>query len=341
LPRSWEYPEVASARIVLEGREYRATDFVETTWRQVANVTVHGEAAGWVEVVYVEERPPRDEGPFLASERALLNAIAERLGHIVERLRAEARLEEREVELRGRLTHLARVGEVGEMASSIAHEVNQPLTAIATYAQAGRRLAEAGSLDTDATVDLLSRIAEDALRAGAIIHRLRDLVRRQDLKQVHCDVNALVQAVTHLAAVDARLHDVTLTLDLAKELPVVLADGIQVQQVVLNLVRNAIDAMAGQDAAARALVVRSRQNDDGHVVVSVEDNGCGLPDDAENNLFQPFFTTKEGGMGMGLSISRTIAAAHGGQLWFERKPTGGTIFHLELPPANEDRDESN
>ena len=340
LPRSWEYAEIASARITLDGQEYPASDFEETPWRQTADLKVHGEVVGRVEVVYLEERPERDEGPFLAGERALLNAIAERLGHIVERLRAEEWLHEREAELRGRLTHLGRVGEVGEMASSIAHEVNQPLSAITLYAQAGHRLAQAGSLAPGAADDLLSRIAADALRAGAIIHRLGNLVRRQDVNQVACDVNALIRDVTHLVAVDARLHDVTLTLDLASGLPTVLADGVQIQQVVLNLVRNAIDSMAETDRAAGAVVVRSKRAGNGHIVVSVEDDGCGLADDAEEHLFQPFFTTKEGGMGMGLSISRTIAAAHGGRLWFERKPTRGTIFHLELPPADEERDAS-
>ena len=338
LPRTWQYPEVASARIVLGEQKYAASDFKETRWSQAADLKVHGDVSGWVEVVYLEERPSRDEGPFLASERALLNAIAERLGHTVERLRSEKVRGEREAELRERLTHLARVGVMGEMASSIAHEVNQPLTAIATYAQAGRRLTEAGTMEPGAAIELLNRIAEDALRAGAIIHRLRDLVRKHDVSQVKCDVNELIRDVTHLATVDARLHDVTLRLALEKELPMVLADGVQIQQIVLNLVRNAVDSTVQIDATGKEVVVSTKRRDDGYVVVTVEDHGCGLPDDAEARLFQPFFTTKKGGMGLGLSISRTIAAAHGGRLWFERKSAGGTVFYLALPPAAEDHD---
>jgi two-component system sensor kinase FixL len=253
-------------------------------------------------------------------------------------LRSEEVRGEREAELRERLTHLARVGVMGEMASSIAHEVNQPLTAIATYAQAGRRLTEAGTMEPGAAIELLNRIAEDALRAGAIIHRLRDLVRKHDVSQVKCDVNELIRDVTHLATVDARLHDVTLRLALEKELPTVLADGVQIQQIVLNLVRNAVDSTVQIDATGKEVVVSTMRRDDGYVVVTVEDHGCGLPDDAEARLFQPFFTTKKGGMGLGLSISRTIAAAHGGRLWFERKSAGGTVFYLALPPAAEDHD---
>ncbi len=233
--------------------------------------------------------------------------------------------------MRARLTHLTRVGVMGEMASSIAHEVNQPLTAIATYAQAIRRLVEAAMMDSPEVLDALTRIREEALRAGGIIHRLRDLVRKRESERTECDVNNLIREVEHLASVDARLHDVRLCLKLSADVPVVLADGIQIQQVVLNLVRNAIDAMAESEAQPREAIIRTRTWDDGDVEVSVSDNGCGLPENADDRLFQAFFTTKKGGMGMGLSISRTIVNSHGGRMWFSRNPQGGSTFSFTLP----------
>ncbi|NIM51025.1 MAG: PAS domain S-box protein [Gemmatimonadales bacterium] len=331
LPPSWEHSDVACARIVLDGHEFKTDNFRETPWRQVADLRVHGERTGTVEVCYLDERPKRDDGPFLEGERALIDAVAARLGHVAERLRAEELHRQREEELRARLTHLTRVGVMGEMASSIAHEVNQPLTAIATYAQAIRRLVEAAMMDSPEVLDALTRIREEALRAGGIIHRLRDLVRKRESERTECDVNNLIREVEHLASVDARLHDVRLCLKLSADVPVVLADGIQIQQVVLNLVRNAIDAMAESEAQPREAIIRTRTWDDGDVEVSVSDNGCGLPENADDRLFQAFFTTKKGGMGMGLSISRTIVNSHGGRMWFSRNPQGGSTFSFTLP----------
>ncbi len=336
LPRSWEHPEGACARITLDGKEYRSENFVEGQWCQAAALNVNGEQVGRVEVCYVEERPLRDEGPFLHGERRLIDAVAGRLGRVVERVRAQQLLREREQELRERLTHLTRVGVMGEMASSIAHEVNQPLTAIATYAQACHRLVAGGQLGSPEVQSVLQRIADEALRAGGIIHRLKDLVRRRTIRRTECDLNALIRDVEQLASVDARLHDVVLGFELGSDLPPVLADGIQLQQVVLNLIRNAIDAMVDVDPAERHAVVRTRVLADGSIEVSVSDRGCGISEDAQARMFEPFFTTKHAGMGMGLSISRTIVTGHGGRMWYEPNVSGGTTFCFTVPPASED-----
>lgn len=238
---------------------------------------------------------------------------------------------EREAEMRERLTHLTRVSTMGEMASSIAHEVNQPLTAIATYAQACRRMLAEGETSLSEVADVLGRISDEALRAGNIVHRLKDLVRRQETRWVECDVNALVRDVEQLASVDARLHDVALRFELAPELPHVLADAVQVQQVVLNLIRNGIDAVEERDPPVREVVVRTGPEGPREVRVSVQDQGCGLPEELEKRLFQPFFTTKKEGMGMGLSISRSIASLHRGRISFARNRDGGVTFHFILP----------
>jgi signal transduction histidine kinase len=224
---------------------------------------------------------------------------------------------------------------MGEMASSIAHEVNQPLTAIATYAQACRRLMEGGSAQPPRVMEVLQHIAEEALRAGNIIHRLKDMVRVQESHWMESDLNALIRDVEQLASVDARLHDVLLSFQLAPDLPTILADGVQVQQVVLNLIRNGIDAVEEGGGGGGEVVVRTERVGPKAVGVSVEDNGSGLSPDQEEKLFQPFFTTKSGGMGMGLSISKSIATAHRGRISFSRNPSRGMTFRLTLPTFDE------
>ncbi|UCC83134.1 MAG: PAS domain S-box protein [Gemmatimonadota bacterium] len=338
LPTSWDYPEIACARIVMNGREFKTDNFSATRWLQAAEIFVHGEEVGVIEVCYLEERPLRDEGPFLLEERNLIDAVAERLGRIAERLRAEQLLLEREQELRQRLTHLTRVSILGEMASGIAHEVNQPLTAVATYAQACRRLLDAGMTDSTELLDVLQRISDEAQRAGDIIHHLKDLVRGREANRMESDINELIHDVERLASVDARLRGVTLRLELASDLPTVVVDRVQIQQVVLNLIRNGIDALKATDAEHKEVVVRSIAGDSNEVQVAVSDNGTGLPENVEDSLFEPFFTTKEDGMGMGLSISRSIVTSHGGRLWFSRNPERGTTFFFTVPAAEDDHD---
>jgi two-component system sensor kinase FixL len=247
----------------------------------------------------------------------------------------ELRLRASERDLRDRLTHLTRISTVGEMASGIAHEVNQPLTAVATYAQACRRLIDAGEVEIADVQDVLERIAREALRAGDIIHRLRDMVRRQESRWREADLNELVRDVAQLAVVDAHQHDVRLSFDLVPDLPPVLADGVQVQQVVLNLIRNGIDAVGEAGPERREVRVRTGTDGPGSLRVSVEDEGGGVPAEVERQLFHPFFTTKKGGMGMGLSISRSIVTAHQGRIGFERRPGGGSTFFFTLPVLDE------
>ncbi len=338
LPRSWRHSDVACARIVVDDLERRTENYADSRWKQTADILVHGEPVGQVEVCYLQEMPERDEGPFLAEERSLIDAVAARLGRTSERLRAAQLLHEREQELRERLTHLTRVSVMGEMASSIAHEVNQPLTAISAYAQACKRMIESDSITATEVVDTLARISAEALRAGDILHRLKDLIQKHESERIARNVDDLVRDVERLASVDARLHDVRLVLELAGNLPDVEVDGVQIQQVVLNLIRNAIDAMVDTEPERREVVVRTAARDGDEVRLSVTDRGCGLPAGSRDRLFEPFFTTKEGGIGMGLSISRSIVTAHGGRMWFEESPDGGTTFHFTIPAVREARD---
>jgi two-component system sensor kinase FixL len=339
LPQSWNHAEVACARILMGDEEYRSEAYTDPSATLQADILVHGERAGVIEVSYWEPRPSEEEGPFVKEERRLLDAVAERMGHIIERLTVEERLRKKEEEIRERMTHFTRVSTMGEMASSIAHEVNQPLTAIATYAQACRRLVDGGLAETPEVLDVLERIGEEAIRAGDIIHRLRGLVKKRDDKMHECDIIQLLNEIAPLASVDARLNNVELMFALPPKTPRILADGVQIQQVVLNLIRNGIDSMLGNEPERRILKVRAEHVMGDGVKVSVSDQGCGIPDESDDSLFQPFFTTKEAGLGLGLNISRSIISKHGGHLWFSRNPGGGTTFHFTLPEAREKKDE--
>jgi C4-dicarboxylate-specific signal transduction histidine kinase len=333
LPQSWNHADVACARIVMGDEEHRSRAYAEPVSTLQSEIMVHGEKAGIVEVSYWEPRPFEEEGPFMKEERRLLNAVAERMGHIIERLTVEERLREKEEEFREKMTHLTRVTTMGEMASSIAHEVNQPLTAIATYAQACRRLIDGDLVETPEVLDVLERIGEEAIRAGDIIRRLRGLVKKRDDEMQECDITQLLNEISPLAFVDARLNDIELSFVLPQSTPRILADGVQIQQVILNLIRNGIDSMLNNDPGQRILEVRAEHVTGEGVSVSVRDQGCGIPEDRGDHLFQPFFTTKEAGLGLGLSISRSIISKHGGQLWFSRNSGGGTTFHFTLPEA--------
>ena len=331
LPRSLRFPEAAWARITLDGLTYQSPGQSQTPWVLETPILVHGELAGAIHVGY-QETPPLGPGyPFLPEERTLLEAVAQRLGRTAERVKGRRLLREREDEMRQRLTHLTRVSTMGEMATSIAHEVNQPLTAIATYAMACRRMLEDRRAGPGEVEDVLTRISNEAMRAGGIIHRLKDMVRRQDGRLAECDVNALIRDVEQLASVDARMHDVALSFFLPPDLPPILADGIQIQQVVLNLIRNGIDALQEVDPGSREVAVRTGRDGEGWIRVSVEDNGCGLPPGSGRDIFQPFFTTKTDGMGMGLSISRSIVEAHRGHIGFHSNERAGATFFFTLP----------
>lgn len=247
-----------------------------------------------------------------------------------ERLR---RTQEEARETRERLAHVARVSTLGEMATGIAHEINQPLAAVAAYAQACGRMIRSRTADDVELLEALDRISHEALRAGAIINKLKELVRRRDSGQVPCDLNTLVRDVAGLAVADANHNGVDLRLSLADHLPPVTADPVQIQQVVLNLVRNGIEAMDGC-YGERVLLVRTVDDGEEGVTCSVVDAGVGIAEDEEAGLFTPFYTTKESGMGMGLSISRTIVRAHGGKVWFKRNPDAGTTFYFQLPASD-------
>ena len=247
---------------------------------------------------------------------------------LTERQNTQRRLQE----LQAEVIHMSRYTALGEMASTLAHELNQPLTAAANYLKGARRLLDGGDADNLPTVrDAIDRAADQALRAGQIIRRLRDFVARRESERRIENLPTLIEEASALALVGAKETGVRVSFDFAPAAALVLADKVQVQQVLLNLIRNAVEAM--QETPRRELVVVTSLGEDEMVRVDVTDTGTGIAADVAEHLFQPFVTSKAQGMGVGLSISRTIIEAHGGHLWAEPNPDGGTIFRLTLRSA--------
>jgi len=251
---------------------------------------------------------------------------------LTERQQAESRLQE----LQADLIRVSRLTALGEMASALAHELNQPLTAISNYLKGARRLLQAEGAPAERVIDAVNRAADQALRAGMIIRRLREFVDRGETERRIEDLHKLVEEAGALALVGAREHGVRVRFDLDPAADYVVADRVQVQQVLLNLIRNAIDAMEAVEI--KDLAIRTIPLDSDHVQVTVSDTGPGIAPELVEQLFQPFVTTKRAGMGVGLSISRTIIEAHGGRLWFETHAQGGTDFHFTLHRARLEED---
>ena len=244
---------------------------------------------------------------------------------LTERQAHEHRLHEMQAEL----LHISRLSTMGEMASTLAHELNQPLAAIVNYLQGSRRLLQ-DSTDERAPLilEVLGKTAEQALRAGQVIQRLRDFVARGETEHRIENINKLIEEASALALVGAKEKSVRVNIQLEPLVDLVLVDKIQVQQVLLNLLRNAVEAMETSDR--RELTIATSPSVDGMVVVSIGDTGTGIPTDIASRLFQPFVTTKRQGMGIGLSISRTIIELHGGEITAQPNPAGGTIFRFTL-----------
>ncbi|NLG76190.1 MAG: hypothetical protein GX535_08120 [Xanthomonadaceae bacterium] len=241
------------------------------------------------------------------------------------------RAEDEARQMQDRITHFGRISTMGEMAAGIAHEVNQPLTAIATYAQACQRLIGTGEFSADEIAEALAHIGAQALRAGEVIRRLRTFVKNREVRRELIEANRLLEDVLTLAQTDARHNGVHISLEAAPRSPLVQADAVQIQQVILNLVRNSIDAMQGVPESRRQIVLRTHVDVEGDVEFMVADRGPGVDPSAAADVFNPFFTTKPGGMGLGLSISRSIIRAHGGKLWCTANPGGGARFFFTLP----------
>jgi two-component system sensor kinase FixL len=246
---------------------------------------------------------------------------------LTERQRNERRLHE----LQDRLLHVARVRSMGQMAAALAHELNQPLTATANYIRAAQRLLGAESLNLERVRQAMDYAVEQTRRSGEIIRRLRAFVARGEVARRPENVTKLVEEASALALVGIKESGVKVLITMDPDLPDVSVDRVQIQQVLLNLIRNAMEAM--QDSPRRELKIAASARGSEAVVVEVGDTGPGIAPEIADRLFQPFVTTKTDGMGIGLSVCRTIVEAHGGQLSTEPNPDGGSVFRFTLPAS--------
>jgi PAS domain S-box-containing protein len=246
---------------------------------------------------------------------------------LTEHIRASEALQQAQAEL----AHVTRVTTLGELTASIAHEINQPLAAIVADANASLNWLAARHPDLGSVREALDAIVKDGHRAAEVIQRIRQLATKTGPPKGRVDVNDVIRDIVPLIGSEVRSQAVSLRVDLAPALPPVLADRVQLQQVLINFVINGIEAMASVDDRSRELVIRSQPHEGGHVLVAVQDAGIGLDPDKADQLFDAFFTTKPEGMGMGLSISRSIIEAHGGRLWATPNAEHGATFHFALP----------
>jgi two-component system sensor kinase FixL len=229
------------------------------------------------------------------------------------------------------LAHVGRISEMGSLASSLAHELNQPLTAIANYSEAARDLFT-GKMDEEKALliqEALDETAKEAIRAGQIVARLRQFISQGETERRPESLSRMIGEANALALVGSREHGIEVNVLLDQGADRIFVDRVQIQQVVINLIRNAIDAMMA--SATKLLTIRSEAGPDDLVTVTIEDTGAGISDTVAGQLFQPFVSTKESGMGIGLSICRDIIEAHGGRIWFEPTQDGGTIFRFTVP----------
>jgi two-component system sensor kinase FixL len=270
----------------------------------------------------------------LGAERAWPDELVQRLqllGEVFANILSHRQSEVEAQRLRQELTHIGRVSTMGELTASLAHELTQPLAAILHNAQAAQRTLEAGTVNIEEIREILADIVDDDRRADGVIRRLRGLLKKGALEFARIDINEIMTEMMRLVSSEAALRNVSVRLELAPGLPPAQGDRVQLQQVILNLVLNGLDAMPEQVTGARTLVLRTAKDSATIIRVEVQDQGRGIDGADLDNIFQAFYTTKATGLGMGLAIARSIVETHGGGLEARNNAEGGATFSFTLP----------
>jgi len=320
LPPGWQYPDVTAARIVLDGLGHATSGFREVRPGQTADIVVTGHRRGAVEVIYTDERPELDEGPFLKEERSLIDAVAGQVALIVERREAE----EDRARLQDQLRHADRLATIGQLAAGVAHELNEPLSNVLGFAQLAKKCPE---LPGQAREDI-EQIEPACLHARDIIGKLLVFARQTQPQRSPVDLNQVIQDGLTFFAARFTKDGTEVALDLAPGPVTVIADPAQLNQVLVNLVVNALQAMPG----GGQLTVRTRAGE-GQVSLVVKDTGEGMSEDVLDKVFVPFFTTKDvgEGTGLGLPVVHGIVTSHGASIKVESNLGQGTRFEILLP----------
>jgi PAS domain S-box-containing protein len=329
---SYDREDLVSGRL-------RWSDLTPPDWRDRNNARIERQKSTGLFEPFEKEYTRKDGSlvPVLIGEATFEvggNQGVAYVHDLTERKRVEAEARENELRYREALLELAhanRVATMGQLTASIAHEVNQPLAAVVANAEAGLRWLKRGTPDLEAASRSFEGIIGDGKRASEVIRRVRALANKTSLEKVPLDANDVVRETIPLVQRELISHQVLLRMELAPTLPMILGDRVQLQQVIINLVMNGIESMQSVTDRPRELVVRSRQDETQQVLVSVADCGVGISAENADRLFTPFFTTKSSGMGMGLSICRSIIDAHGGRLWATACEPRGALFQFTIP----------
>ena len=325
IPPAWQYPEITSARIILDGSSYSTPGFREDGQKQKAEIVVNGAPRGVIAVVCLEKRPELDEGPFLKEERDLINAIAEQLASIIERRQAE----EDRARLEDQIRHADRLATIGLLAAGVAHELNEPLGNILGFAQLAKKcqgIPELAKQDVE-------KIESASLHAREVIKKLLVFARQVPSEKTQVNLNQVIEEglfFFEARCVKAGIEVIRL---LSPDLPEITADPAQMNQVLVNLAVNALQAMPeGGTLTVRTLAFEQ------HVQLVVEDTGIGMSDEVVDRIFVPFFTTKDigEGTGLGLPVVHGIVTAHGGSIRVESRLGRGTRFEIRLPVESSD-----
>jgi signal transduction histidine kinase len=320
LPPAWLYPEIASARIWLDGNSYTTPDFQSSDIKQSADIVVSGIKRGIVELIYSEERPELDEGPFLKEERNLIDTLAREIAHIVERKQTE----EDKDKLQEQLRHADRLATIGQLSAGVAHELNEPIGSILGFAQLVQKDAE---ISDQAKIDV-EKIKNASLHAREVIKKLMLFARQMPPQKIKVNLNQIIQDGLYFLESRCAKEGIEVVRHLSPSLPDVTADPAQMTQVLVNTVVNAIQAMP----TGGRLTIKTLASEE-FVSLVVADTGEGMDKNVKRQIFQPFFTTKDVGMGtgLGLSVVYGIITSHGGSIDVDSKIGQGTKIRIQLP----------
>lgn len=330
IPPAWQYPETAFARIILDGTSYTTHGFRDCRQKQTAEIIVDDVPRGAVELVYVEEKPDLDEGPFLKEERKLIDAVAGQVALIIERKQAE----KDRTKLHDQLRHADRLATIGMLAAGVAHELNEPLGNILGFAQLAQKCP---GIPASAGQDI-QKIETASLHVRKIIRKLLVFARQSPPQKTRVNLNHVVEDGLYFFESRCGKEGIKLVRLLSPDLPEITADPVQLNQVLANLVTNALQSIAGTGR-----ITVQTQFHDRNVYLIVEDTGTGMGKDVLDKIFIPFFTTKDlgQGTGLGLPVVYGIVTANGGSINVKSKPGRGSRFEIQLPvPGPEDTEES-
>jgi len=330
LPSAWLYPEIAFARIILDDRSYATPAFREGKNKLAAEIIVSGQRRGTVEVVYGEEKPELDEGPFYKEERNLIDTVAKEVGIIIKRKEAE----EDQLRLQEQLRHADRLATIGQLAAGVAHELNEPLGNILGFAQLAKKCP---GLPNQAEQDI-EKILSASLNAREVIKKMLVFARQIPPQKKEVHLNQVVEEGLSFLESRCAREGIEMVRSLHPDLPEISADPVQLNQVLVNLVLNALQAMP----TGGRLTVKTQMGRD-HISLIVEDTGIGMSKKVMKQIFTPFFTTKDVGQGtgLGLPVVHGIITSHGGSIQVESKVGGGTRFEIQLPVEEPSENEEN